>query len=250
MRIALVLAVVVLAACASEKLASTPPAGVDLGGHWKLNEADSDDPLRLMQSQLAAATTGVGAGGQTGPTAPGGRGGRGGGRAGGGLGPGGPTGPAIPSVTALDEALRWPGKDLTINQSAAGVVAFSVDGTKRVCRSAPAKGGHHRPPGGDDSRGRDAPSRGRGDVPPPICGWEERTLVVRPGDLEEDQPPFEQRFSVSDDGLMLLELVVFKGGRSSGFEASREWDRVPPSTPPGPPPSAPPSVPAPGAAPP
>ncbi len=233
MRMLTVLAVVVLAACASEKLAVSPPAGVDLSGHWKLNVADSDDPLRLMQSQLAAQTAGVGAGGQTGSTGRGGRGGRGGG----GLGPAGPAGPAMPSVTALDDALRWPGKDLTITQSG-GVVTFSVGGGSSVCRLAVEKEGHHRPPGGDGSRGRDAPSHGRGDVPPPRCGWDERTLVVQPGDLEEDQPPFEQRFSLSDDGERLVELVLFKGGRSSGFTASREWDREPPTAPASAPPSA------------
>jgi len=226
MRMLTVLAVVVLAACASEKLALSPPAGVDLSGHWRLNEADSDDPLRLMQSQLAAATAGVGAGGQTGPTGRSGRGGHGG-----GLGPAGPAGPAMPSVAALDDALRWPGKDLTISQSG-GVVTFSVGGVSRACRPVIEQGGHHRPPGGGESRGRDASSHGRGDVPPPRCGWDERTLVVQPGDLEEDQPPFEQRFSLSDDGERLVELVLFKGGRSSGFTASREWDREPPSAPP------------------
>src|ERR1019366_4940456 len=66
MRIALILAVIALAGCAAEKLASTPPAGVDLSGLWKLNEADSDDPQRLMQSQLASATASAGTGGSTG----------------------------------------------------------------------------------------------------------------------------------------------------------------------------------------
>ena len=103
MRIALILAAIVLAGCASEKLAPTPPAGVDLSGQWKLNEADSDDPQRLMQSQLATATASAGAGGTTGSS---GRGSRNGG------GPvaRGPTGPVMPSVAALDEGLRWPGK--------------------------------------------------------------------------------------------------------------------------------------------
>src|SRR5271169_2497769 len=107
MRIAMLLSTVIVAACASGKLAVTPPAGIDLSGHWKLNEADSDDALRLMQSQLAAATASAGPGGSTGSPNGGGRqGGRGG-----GFGPGGPV---MPSVAALDEGLRWPGKDLAI----------------------------------------------------------------------------------------------------------------------------------------
>src|SRR5271167_2165083 len=105
MRIAMFLATVIVAACASGKLAVTPPAGIDLSGHWKLNEADSDDALRLMQSQLAAATAGAGPGGQTGsgPGGPGGPGGRGsrGGAGAGGFGAGGPMGPVMPSVTVL-----------------------------------------------------------------------------------------------------------------------------------------------------
>jgi hypothetical protein len=151
MRIAMVLTVVVLVACASEKLATTPPAGVDLSGHWKLNEADSDDPLRLMQSQLAQATASAGPGGSTGPPGPGGRqGGRGG-----GFGAGGPIGPTMPSVAVLDEALRWPGKDLSIKQSG-GVVTFTAGGVNRFCRPAALQGQHHHTSAADDPRGRDA----------------------------------------------------------------------------------------------
>lgn len=218
MRIALALAVCVLCGCASDKLASAPPAGVDLSGHWKLNVADSDDPQRLMQSQIAAATANTTPDGQTGSS---GRGGRNGGR---GSVAGGPTGPMTPSVLVLDEGLRWPGRDLTINQ-ANGTVTFTSDGNARSCRPREGQGHPHRPPGG--TGGHYAASRGRGDAPPPRCGWDERTLVVQSGEPDEDHPPFEQRFSVSEDGQRLEELVVFKGGRSNGFVASREWDRAP-----------------------
>jgi hypothetical protein len=222
MRIAIVLAVAVFAGCASDKLALTPPSGVDLSAHWKLNPADSDDPQRLMQSQLANATAAAGPGGSTGS---GGRGGRQPG--GGGFGARSLGGPAMPPVGALDEALRWPGKDLVITQSA-GVVTFSSGGSKRVCRPTASEKQHHRSSGADDS------SRGRGDVPPPVCGWDAGTLVVQSGDSEDERPPFEQRFSLSDDGQRLIEVATFKGGRSSGFTASRVWDRVPnsPSAPP------------------
>jgi hypothetical protein len=219
MRIALALAVCILSGCASGKLASAPPAGVDLSGHWKLNVADSDDPQRLMQSQIAAATANTTSDGQTGSS---GRGGRNGGRA---SLQGGPMGPMMPSVLVLDEALRWPGRELTIKQ-ASGTVTFISDGSLRPCR--PRQGQGHRPSGGGPG-GRDAASRGRGDAPPPRCGWDERTLVVQSGEADEDHAPFEQRFSVSEDGQRLEEIVVFKGGRSSGFVASREWDRAPDS---------------------
>jgi hypothetical protein len=215
MRIASALAVCVLAGCASGNLASAPPAGVDLSGHWKLNVADSDDPQRLLQSQIAAATANTSSDGQAGSP---GRGGRNGSR---NSLPGGPAGPTIPSVLVLDEGLRWPGRDLTITQ-ASGTVTFVSDGNPRLCRSHQGQG--HHPSGAPGSR--DSASRGRGDAPPPRCGWDERTLVVQSSEAEEDRPPFEQRFSVSDDGQRLEEIVVFKGGRSSGFVASREWDRA------------------------
>src|SRR5580700_853899 len=138
MRLVVVLAVACLTACAVEKLAQAPPAGVDFTGHWKLNEADSDDPQRLMQAQINGP-----AGSQN--TSPGGSGGGGGGRGkvggrGGGAGDmslGGPGGPAMPSASVLVEGLRWPGKQLELKQ-VAGVVAFTSEGNSRVCQPAGA----------------------------------------------------------------------------------------------------------------
>ena len=204
MRMAMLAGACILAACASERLATAPPAGVDLSGHWALDEAESDDAQRLLQSQLAAATAGA-SGGQT---SAGRRGGRG----------AGPTslGPVMPSVTVLDEGLRWPGKDVSIKQSG-GVVTFSSGASVRDCQPTPAK-----------ASARPRATRGRGDAPPPRCGWDQGTLVVQSGEPEEDRPPYEQRFSVSSDGQRLVEVIMFKGGRSEGFTASRVWNRVPP----------------------
>jgi hypothetical protein len=221
MRRVVVLAVVCLAACASEKLEQAPPAGVDLSGHWKLNTADSDDPQRLVQAQFDNPP-----GNQT--NAPGGSGGRGG-RQGGGRGgagdmnPGGTAAPAMPSISAMSDGLRWPGKQLDIKQ-VAGVVAFTSDGNNRICQPGDA-GNRHRHHGGDGASGRDAP-RGR-DAPPPHCGWEEKTLIVQGGDPDDDRPPFEEHYSLSDNGQRLVEVVSFKGGRSNGFTMSRVWDRAP-----------------------
>ena len=132
MRLVVIVTVMCLSACASEKLQQTPPAGVDFSGRWKLNEADSDDPMRLIQAQSTQArgrqqSTSGGSGG--------GRGGRqGGGRGGaGGMVPGGPGGPVMPPVSVMSEGLRWPGKQLEIKQ-VAGVVAFTSDGINRVCQ--------------------------------------------------------------------------------------------------------------------
>jgi hypothetical protein len=218
------LALLLLAACAGEKLAPAPASGVDLSGHWKLNEADSDDAQRLMQAQLANATAAAGPAGST-------RRGGGGSRGGAAGGPpgafAGPVGPQMPPVPILDDGLRWPGKDLTIQQTGA-VVTFNADAASRVCRPGGAPPSHHHgSDGADSNHGRDRPAYGRGDVPPPVCGWEESTLIVRSGDPEDEHPPFEQRFSLAPDGQRLIEVVMFTGGRSSGFTASRVWDRQP-----------------------
>jgi hypothetical protein len=223
MRILMAMALVCVASCASEKLAQAPPAGVDLSGHWKLNDADSDDPQRLLLAQNAAAGQSSAPGGSS--SGGGGRGGRGGRSGGGAMGMGGgPGGPAMPSASAMAEGLRWPGKQLEIKQ-VAGVVAFTSDGGSVVCQ--PMEGGHHGHHGGadGDSSRRDVPSRSR-DAPPPRCGWMEKILIVENRESEDEHPLFEEHFGLSDDGRRLVEIVDFKGGRSSGFTMSRVWDRV------------------------
>ncbi len=222
MRLVVVLAVMCLAACAGEKLAQAPPAGVDFSGRWKLNEADSDDPQRLIQAQFNAPAAGQ----SNSPS--GGSGGRGG-RQRGGQGEmnlGGPTGPIMPSVSALSEGLHWPGKQLEIKQ-VAGVVAFTSDGINRVCQPTDA-GKNHRHYGAGAERDGDSP---RGDVPrardasPARCGWMEKTLIVQGGDPDDERPPFDEHYSLSEDRQRLVEVVGFRGGRSSGFTMSRVWDR-------------------------
>src|SRR5271155_2200883 len=155
MRLVVVLAVVCLTACAAERLAQAPPAGVDFTGRWKLNEADSDDPQRLVQAQFNGPATGqsTSSGGSGGGA--GGRGGRQGGGRGGGAGAmnmGGPGGPIMPPAGVLGEGLRWPGKQLEIKQ-VAGVVAFTSDGNSRVCQPGDA-GKKHRRHDGDGASGR------------------------------------------------------------------------------------------------
>jgi hypothetical protein len=204
MRIAMLAGACILAACASSELTPAPPSGVDLSGHWRLDEADSDDAQRLQQSQLKAATQNASGSGQT----PNRRGAGGAGAA--------AVGPLMPPLLVLDEGLRWPGKDVSIKQ-VGPVVTFSSGSTVRDCQLKTAKAPAH--PG--------AATRGRGDAPPPRCGWDHGTLVVESGEPEEDHPPYEQRFSLSSDRQQLVEVVLFRGGRSDGFSASRVWDRVP-----------------------
>jgi hypothetical protein len=228
MRLVVVVAVVCLAACASEKLEQTPPAGVDFSGRWKLNEADSDDPQRLIQAQFNTPATGQNTSGGSGGGS-GGRGGRpGGGRGGaGGMSPRAPGGPVMPPVSALSEGLRWPGKQLEIKQ-VASVVAFTSDGINRVCQPADVRKAHrHHADAADrdgDATRRGTLARGR-DLPPPRCGWAEKTLIVEEGEPDDDHPRFEEHYSLSEDGQRLVEVVGFKGGRSSGFTMSRVWDR-------------------------
>ena len=235
MRVVWVVALLLVSACASEKLALAPPRGIDFSGQWKLNEADSDDPQRVALSQSAGAATAPsgssgGQGGQGGRG--GGRGGRGGAGTGtGSFGGGGPAGPAMPGVAALSDGLRWPGRELDIKQ-ATGVVTITSLGAKQVYQpSADNKSQHHQRPGPPDdgaSRARDMRTRDRGNGPPPVCGWDDKTLVVESENPDDDHPPFEERYSLSDDGQRLIEVVSFKGGRSRGFTVSRVWDRVPP----------------------
>jgi hypothetical protein len=202
MRIAMLAGACILAACASNDLTPAPPSGVDLSGHWTLDEADSDDAQRLLQSQLKAATQNASGSGQTSNRR--------------GAGPTAAMGPVMPPLLVLDEGLRWPGKDVSIKQSGA-VVTFSSGGSVRDCQLKAVKAPPH--PG--------AATRGRGDAPPPRCGWDQGTLVVQSGEPEEDHPPYEQRFSLSAGGQQLVEVILFKGGRSDGFSASRVWNRAP-----------------------
>lgn len=206
-----VVVLLLLGACASEKLALTPPPGRDFSGSWQLNEADSDDPLHLVQSQHEGPAPGTSGS----PDGQGGRGGRGGGRGsrgGDGYGAGGPGAPSMPAVDALSEGLRWPGKQLTIKQ-VAGVIAITSAGVSQVYQPV------------SDTKAHPHRSRDRGDAPPPFCGWDDKTLVVQSRDPDDDHPPFEKRYSVSDDGQRLIEVVSFRGGRSRGFTISRVWDR-------------------------
>jgi hypothetical protein len=215
MRVALLAAVVFISACASDGLNLAPPPGVDFSGHWQLNVADSDDPMHLLQLANAQAASAADNASNSGR---GGRGGRGGGPASGypGLTP-----PATPSVSALADASRFPGKLLDIKQ-VGGVLTFASLGQTRVCQPSGAKNSHHHSNASD----RDAPLPAARDAPPPKCGWLEKTLIVRSSEQDEDRPPFEEHYSISDDGR-LVEEVIFRGGRSSGFTMSRVWDKSP-----------------------
>jgi hypothetical protein len=216
MRVAVLAAIFCLSACASDKMSLAPPPGVDFSGQWKLNEADSDEPTHLLQAASGQGAAGTRSGGS------GGQGGRGGGGRGGstpGLGNPG-IGPATPSMSALGVALRWPGKRLEIKQ-VGGVLTFTSDGKYRVCQPThEKKPGHH-----NDLSDRDALPATR-DAPPPRCGWSDKTLIVQSSDPEEDRPPFEEHYSITADGQRLIEMVSFKGGRYTGFTASRVWDRA------------------------
>jgi hypothetical protein len=202
--------VMFLGACASDGLRLAPPPGVDFSGHWKLNVADSDDPMHLLQIANAQASAGDNSGGR------GGRGGRGG-----QAGYPALMAPATPSVSVLAEASRFPGKLLEIKQ-VGGVLTFTSQGQTRVCQPGETKKTRpiHR-----NASDRDAPLPAARDTPPPRCGWLEKTLIVRSSEQDEDRPPFEEHYSVSEDGQRLIEEVNFRGGRSSGFTMSRVWDR-------------------------
>jgi hypothetical protein len=218
MRFAVFAAVIALSACAADRQSSAPPPGVDFSGQWKLNAADSDDPTHLMQ-----AASGQAAGARGG--AAGGQGGRGGGRGGGnapGLGNPGAIGPGTPPMSALSEALHWPGKGLKIEQSG-GVLTFSSDSKSRVCQPGSRERKSRKR---EDASDRDALPAER-EAPPPRCYWSEKTLIVQSRDSDEDRASFEEHYNLTPDGQRLIETVNFKGARYTGFTASRVWDRVP-----------------------
>ncbi|MFI4890252.1 MAG: hypothetical protein ACHQIL_06950 [Steroidobacterales bacterium] len=211
MRATLILLVALAAGCATESnLATVPPPGVDLSGHWRLNVADSDDPLRLSQalsSGYGAVSPGQGPGG-------GARGGRSGGSRG-----GQPNGPlpgtqavSIPATLVAD-VLRWPGAQVEIRQEA-GVATFSSDGDSRV----------YQPSSGATHAGGHSAKKGRRLSSPPVCGWSGASLVVHV-EPEDDQPGFDARYRVSDDRRRLVQVITLQGGRMTGFAMSRVWDR-------------------------
>jgi hypothetical protein len=218
------LAVSLLAACASEKLALAPPAGVDFSGTWKLNQADSDDPQRLVQSQTEPGRTKASSGGSTGGGPSGGGGPRGGGRGGerggrssrGAGEAGAQAPPSSATLRVLGSSLHWPGKDLQIKQ-VAGTVQLTSENITRIYRPADAK--KHEP---ISANGEGALRRGG---LPPLCGWSAKTLVVLGGDSADDRLPVEQHFGISEDGQRLVEVVGVKG-HMDGFTLSRVWDHT------------------------
>ncbi len=215
MRVVAMVVLSCLAACASEKLALMPPAGVDFSGHWRLNLADSDDPQRLQQGAGAHPSSDSDDRGRRG-----GRGERGGSGAAPGVTP-------IPSVPALGEAMAWPGPEILIRQNT-GVVTFTTNGVNRVYRPSPLDKPKRRRDAEDDpAHGRDVPIRARGEAPP-LCGWDDRTLVVVADDPDEGRSPFERRFSLSEDGRRLVEVVTYALEIGSEFTLSLVWDRVGP----------------------
>ena len=131
--------------------------------------------------------------------------------------------PATPSVSVLAEAARFPGKQLDIKQ-VGGVLTFTSSDQTRVCQPGDTKKAHRHH---NDASDRDAPLPAARDTPPPRCGWLEKTLIVRSTERDEDRPPFEEHYSISEDGRRLVEEVIFRGGHSNGFIMSRVWDRSP-----------------------
>jgi len=90
------------------------------------------------------------------------------------------------------DAQRGPavaGKNLEIKQ-VAGVVAITSAGYRRGLFSRQrARSGaciESRPPTMARAQGRDMRARDRGDGPPPISGWDDKTLVVQSGNPDDD----------------------------------------------------------------
>jgi hypothetical protein len=207
MRAALLLLIALSAGCATDReLAAAPPPGVDLSGHWRLNVADSDDPLRLTQ----AFSSGNGMG----PQDPGQSGGQRGGRS---SRSGARQMPfvqpiSIPATTMAD-LLRWPGAEVEVHQDG-GAVTFNTDGDSRV----------YRPGAGSGNAASHAKKKDHRSTAPSPCGWLGPSLVVQV-QAEDNQPGFDAQYRVSDDGKRLIQVITLQGGRLTGFAMSRVWDR-------------------------
>jgi hypothetical protein len=205
MRAAFLLLIALCAGCATDRgLATSPPHGVDLSGHWRLNVADSDDPLRLTQS--LSSSKGMGSPDQSQ------RGGQRSGRGGRSAGQLPFTQPISIPATIVADVLRWPGAQVEIHQDG-GTATFASDGDSRVYRpdAGSAKAASH---GKKDHRSS-APSQ---------CGWLGASLVVHV-EPEGNQPGFDAQYRVSDDGARLVQLITLQGGQLTGFTMSRVWDR-------------------------
>ncbi len=57
-------------------------------------------------------------------------------------------------------------------------------------------------------------------TPPPACGRDAGVLAT-----EDDHPPFEQRFNLSDDRQRLIEVVTYKGPLEWLYGLSPVWHR-------------------------
>jgi hypothetical protein len=205
MRAAFLLLIALSAGCATDRgLATSPPPGVDLSGHWRLNVADSDDPLRLTQ----AMSSGNGMGSPDQNQRGGQRSGRGG-RSAAQLPFGQPI--SIPAMIVAD-LLRWPGAQMEIHQEG-GTATFNSDGDSRI----------YRPGAGSTKATGHARKDHRSSAPSP-CGWLGASLVVHV-EAEGNQPGFDAQYRVSDDGARLVQLITLQGGQLTGFTMSRVWDR-------------------------
>ena len=205
MRAALLLLIILSAGCATDRdLGTAPPPGVDLSGRWRLNVADSDDPLRLTQALFQGSGTGSSDQGQRGQR--GGRGSR--------------SAAQVPNVqpisipaTIVADLLRWPGAQVEIHQDG-GTATFNSDGDSRVYRPGAGSG---------KAAGHAARKDHRTSASPP-CGWLGASLVVQI-EAQDSEPGFDAQYRVSDDGARLVQVITLQGGRLTGFTMSRVWDR-------------------------
>jgi hypothetical protein len=206
MRAALLLLIALSAGCATDRgLAPLPPPGVDLSGHWRLNVADSDDPLRLTQALSSGNAMGSADQRQ--------RGGQRSGRGGRSAGQSPFVQPISIPATIVAELLRWPGAQLQIHQDG-GTATFDSDRDSRV----------YKPDAGSAKSAGHAAKKGHRSSAPSPCGWLGASLVVHV-EPEDNQPGFDARYRVSDDRARLIQVITLQGGQLTGFTMSRVWDR-------------------------
>jgi hypothetical protein len=109
------------------------------------------------------------------------------------------------SAPIVADCLRWPGSEVEIHQD--GAYRDIQFGRGQPSLSAERRAKH---------AGGQAAQKGRRSAGPPVCGWSGSSLVVHV-EPEDDQPGFDARYRVSDDGARLVQVITLQGGRMTGF---------------------------------
>jgi len=222
-----------LVGCATDRLGSAPPAGVDLSGEWQLDTNLSDDPQRMPADgeQPARSRHRGGRGGRGGPGGGGGPGGAGGGRfpplslSGGaglvrtlwqsstsqqdGAASQGPAAAQRPRNNLLGSLLEAPVR-MSIEQQSGRVVIRGRFAGGRMTSDELAPGGKAQVPFGRGSAERSA-------------GWRDNIFVI--AIRIKGGPTREEDYALDDEGHLILSTFI-SGSGARKSQIKRVYDRI------------------------